>query len=74
MHGAAEQPKVEAMSPVTMILRALPLRCRRGVTALEYGLIAGLIAVALITGAGKLGSTMNNDFVQGAAFIGYIDQ
>ena len=35
---------------------------RKGVTALEYGLLAGLIAIALITGAGLLGTGLNTMF------------
>ena len=35
---------------------------RRAVTALEYGLIAALIAVALIGGATQLGTKLNNQF------------
>ena len=33
-----------------------------GATAIEYGLIAALISVALITGATTLGETLNNQF------------
>jgi pilus assembly protein Flp/PilA len=33
-----------------------------GATAIEYGLIAGLIAVAIIGGAGVLGGNLNNTF------------
>lgn len=33
-----------------------------GVTAIEYGLIAALIAVAIIVGAGLLGTELNNLF------------
>jgi pilus assembly protein Flp/PilA len=33
-----------------------------GATAIEYGLIAALISVALITGAGALGNSLNNQF------------
>lgn len=33
-----------------------------GATAIEYGLIAALIAVALIVGAGKLGGAINTKF------------
>ena len=33
-----------------------------GATAIEYGLIAALISVALITGATTLGNTLNNQF------------
>ena len=33
-----------------------------GVTAIEYGLIAALIAVAIIVGAGLLGANLNDLF------------
>lgn len=33
-----------------------------GATAIEYGLIAALIGVALITGATTLGNKLNNTF------------
>lgn len=33
-----------------------------GATAIEYGLIASLIAVAIITGATTLGSNLSNTF------------
>ena len=33
-----------------------------GATAIEYGLIAALISVALITGATTLGQSLNNQF------------
>ena len=33
-----------------------------GATAIEYGLIAALIALAIIVGAGSLGNALNNEF------------
>jgi pilus assembly protein Flp/PilA len=33
-----------------------------GATAIEYGLIAGLIAVAIIAGAGSLGNSLDDMF------------
>jgi pilus assembly protein Flp/PilA len=33
-----------------------------GATAIEYGLIAALIALAIIVGAGALGNSLNNMF------------
>lgn len=33
-----------------------------GATAIEYGLIAALIALAIVTGAGMLGETLDNQF------------
>jgi len=33
-----------------------------GATAIEYGLIAALIALAIITGAGALGNSLGNQF------------
>jgi len=38
------------------------LRQEEGVTAIEYGLIASLIAVAIIVGAGSLGTSLNDTF------------
>ncbi|WP_162654484.1 Flp family type IVb pilin [Lentilitoribacter sp. Alg239-R112] len=35
-----------------------------GATAIEYGLIAGLIAVAIITGATSLGNALDNTFTK----------
>jgi pilus assembly protein Flp/PilA len=37
-----------------------------GATAIEYGLIAALIAIAIIVGAGALGTSLNDKF-QGIA-------
>lgn len=38
------------------------LRENDGVTAIEYGLIAGLIAVAILAGASTLGTNLGNMF------------
>ena len=38
------------------------IRDEQGVTAIEYGLIAALISVALIAGAGALGDSLNETF------------
>lgn len=45
---------------VTLISRLL--KDESGATAIEYGLIAALIAVALITGATALGNALNTQF------------
>lgn len=34
-----------------------------GATAIEYGLIAALIALAIMVGAGALGNSINNQFM-----------
>lgn len=39
------------------------LKDESGATAIEYGLIAALISVALITGASTLGGKLNNVFL-----------
>lgn len=39
------------------------LKDEGGATAIEYGLIAALISVALISGAMTLGGSLNNQFV-----------
>lgn len=38
------------------------LRDRSGATAIEYGLIAGLISVVILTVLGTLGRNLNNKF------------
>ena len=38
------------------------IRDEQGVTAIEYGLIAALISVAIITGATTLGGALNTTF------------
>ena len=40
-----------------------------GATAIEYGLIAALIAVAIITGATQLGTTLNAKFAAIASSV-----
>ena len=35
-----------------------------GATAIEYGLIAALIALAIMVGAGNLGNSLNNQFAR----------
>jgi pilus assembly protein Flp/PilA len=38
------------------------IREEEGVTAIEYGLIAALVAVAIVAGASALGGSLNNLF------------
>ncbi|WP_333825812.1 Flp family type IVb pilin [Pinisolibacter sp.] len=45
-----------------MTMFARFLKDESGATAIEYGLIASLVAVAIITGAGALGNNLNNTF------------
>jgi pilus assembly protein Flp/PilA len=49
------------MSPI-MNLTVRLMRTRRAVTALEYGLIASLIAVAIVTAVSTLGSGIATTF------------
>ncbi|KQZ33269.1 hypothetical protein ASD50_00245 [Mesorhizobium sp. Root552] len=44
-----------------------------GATAIEYGLIAALIALAIIVGAGALGSALNTKFQAVADCVGDTD-
>lgn len=39
------------------------LKDESGATAIEYGLIAALVAIAIMVGAGMLGRELNNKFV-----------
>ena len=43
-----------------------------GATAVEYGLIAGLIAIAIVTGATLLGTNLNDafSFIAGKVNVG----
>lgn len=43
----------------------------KGATAIEYGLIAALISVALIGGATILGGSLNNQFTNIAGKLNY---
>ena len=45
------------------------VRDEEGVTAIEYGLIAALIALAIVIGAGALGTSLNNMFQAIADFL-----
>jgi pilus assembly protein Flp/PilA len=45
------------------------LKDESGATAIEYGLIAALISVALITGATALGGSLNNQFTNLASYL-----
>ncbi len=40
-----------------------------GATAIEYGLIAALIALAIMVGAGQLGNSLSNKFQDIAATL-----
>ncbi len=66
-HGAMGQ-YVGMQHRVMQALRVLR-NDRRAVTALEYGLIASLVAIALIVGATKLGSSLNSTFTAVAGKI-----
>lgn len=45
------------------------LKDEQGATAIEYGLIASLIAVAIVVGATAVGTNLNNAFTKIAAKI-----
>lgn len=44
-------------------------RDEEGVTAIEYGLLAALIAVAIIVGAGLVGSNLNTMFTNISGYL-----
>ncbi len=46
------------------------IRDEEGVTAIEYGLLAALIAVAIIVGAGAVGTNLNGLFNKIAGKLG----
>lgn len=43
------------------------ISCRRGATAIEYGLFAGLAAIVLMSGASTIGEKVNGTFAQAGA-------
>ena len=45
-----------------MIKLARFMKAKDGATAIEYGLIAGLIAMAIVIGATALGNSINGEF------------
>jgi pilus assembly protein Flp/PilA len=45
------------------------IRGRKGATAIEYGLIAGLVAVALIVGLTTLGTSLDSLFTDVATTV-----
>ena len=55
------------MCPVSRLVAGklagwLSIKSERGVTAIEYGLLASLVALAVITGATLLGTNLNGVF------------
>ena len=45
------------------------LACRRGVTSLEYGILAGVLATVLFGGIQFFGTALKNKFLQEAAYL-----
>ena len=54
------------------IFKRLVLRNERGAAAIEYGLLAALVAVALFAGAQLLGTSLNDLFNNIATFLGSV--
>ncbi len=51
------------VAPAALWSLALSMaRCRDGATAIEYGLIAGIISISIIAGATAVGSTLGKYF------------
>ncbi len=59
-----------ALNFVRGISSALALKSKRGVTAIEYGLIAALIAVAIITAVTLVGTNLQLTFNTIAGHLG----
>jgi pilus assembly protein Flp/PilA len=62
----------DALSQKETIMQAIKkfINDEAGVTAIEYGLIAALIGVAIIVGAGLLGTNLNGLFDKIAVKVG----
>ncbi len=61
--------KTSGLTAITVVGRRF-LRDESAATAIEYGLIASLIAVAIIAGATALGTNLNSTFQAVASTIG----
>lgn len=48
------------------VARGLGIESEAGITMIEYGLIAGLIAVAILSGITLVGSNLSNALTTGA--------
>jgi len=46
------------------------LKCQRGVTAIEYGLIAGGISMAIVAAVWSCGGSINGLYTSWSSFIG----
>jgi pilus assembly protein Flp/PilA len=57
------------MTRILMALRHYLIEDRRGVTAIEYGLIAALIAVAAVVIMGTVGTDLSSVFSQVASSL-----
>ena len=69
--GAAAYPiAAHALSFLRGISSALALKSKRGVTAIEYGLIAALIAVAIIVAVTLVGTNLQLTFNMIAGHLG----
>ena len=58
-------PGRDSLVSALVALRRVPLaaaKCARGSVAIEYGLIGGIVSIAIIAGAVALGSTLGSYF------------
>lgn len=56
-------PMLEKITSAYCKLRTF-LKCEEGASAIEYGIIAGLIAVAIIVGAKAIGVSLDGLFLE----------
>lgn len=55
---------------IRLIVSLFPITAKEGVTAIEYGLIAALIAVAIIAAVTLLGTNLSTTFNMIAGHLG----
>jgi pilus assembly protein Flp/PilA len=63
MHGDHRHPTQRRGAPEPTMFKSF-LREEQGVTAIEYGLIAALIAIAIIVALTALGDALSSNFDQ----------
>jgi len=60
--GPSRHKGVEAMLTNLKTIAAKLANCRKGATAIEYGLIAALISVVIVTAATSVGTKLDSTF------------
>jgi pilus assembly protein Flp/PilA len=64
----SETSRARIKGPLMQMLRSF-LKCERGATAIEYAIIAGGIALAIVAGVKSIGTPLNDTFTSVAGGV-----